>query len=281
MLARRLARELALEALEGHETGSSESDSGTVSSLGSLLCEQQVQRPPWLQQQLSAEQREKVRSQEPEEQSLDQSDATMLTLVTLERRPQVHALVRLLAAVALGVGRSRLAHGAAVLALRHGPALLVDVLEWSVCGVETDSLAFMVSIIPLCFVFFFAVPLSRPLFGLFFPFHFLSLFLIPFTPRRGVWGVRVQLRAAALHAKLGGRLSMRGKQGSREARKRALAPTKDEGLPRPCCRSFCSCPSIGVPAKTPPSPPKQPQQAASTMLAPAHRRPATAAIGKK
>ena len=121
-----------------------------------------MQRPPWLQQQLSAEQREKVRSQEPEEQSLDQSDATMLTLVTLERRPQVHALVRLLAAVALGVGRSRLAHGAAVLALRHGPALLVDVLEWSVCGVETDSLAFMVSIIPLCFVFFSLSPFRAP-----------------------------------------------------------------------------------------------------------------------
>jgi hypothetical protein len=98
VLARRLARELLLESLEWHGTGSSESDSGTVSSVGSLLCEQQVQRPPWLQQQLSAD-----RGQESEEQSLDQSDTTMLTLVTLDYRSQVHALVRLLAAVALGV----------------------------------------------------------------------------------------------------------------------------------------------------------------------------------
>jgi hypothetical protein len=54
--ARRLARELDLEALlDCWEEGaaSSESDSGTVSSVGSLLSEQ-VQRPPWLQQQLSA-----------------------------------------------------------------------------------------------------------------------------------------------------------------------------------------------------------------------------------
>lgn len=96
--------------------------------MGSLLCEQQVQRPPWLQQQLSAD-----RGQESEEHSLDQSDTTMLTLVTLDHRSQVHALVRLLAAVALGVGGARLAHRPAVLALRHGPALLVDVLEWPVC----------------------------------------------------------------------------------------------------------------------------------------------------
>ena len=127
-MARRLARELALELLDREGAASSESDSGTVSSLGSLLCEQQVQRPPWLQQQLSAD-----RGQESEEHSLDQSDTTMLTLVTLDHRSQVHALVRLLAAVALGVGGARLAHRPAVLALRHRPALLVDVLEWPVC----------------------------------------------------------------------------------------------------------------------------------------------------
>ncbi len=57
----------------------------------------------------------------------------MLTLVTLHHWPQVDALVRLLAAVALVVRRARLAHCPAVLALRYRPALLVDVLEWPVC----------------------------------------------------------------------------------------------------------------------------------------------------
>jgi hypothetical protein len=123
VLARRRARELALELLDWEGVASSESDSGTVSSLGSLLCEQ-VQRPPWLQQQLSAN-----RGQESEEHSLDRSDRTMLTLVTLDCRSQVHALVGLLAAVALDVRRARLAHCPAVLALRYRPSLLVDVLE--------------------------------------------------------------------------------------------------------------------------------------------------------
>jgi hypothetical protein len=45
VLARRLARELALELLHVEGAAPSESDSGTVSSLGSLLW-QQVQRPP-------------------------------------------------------------------------------------------------------------------------------------------------------------------------------------------------------------------------------------------
>jgi hypothetical protein len=58
----------------------------------------------------------------------------MLTLMTLDHWSQVHALVRLLAAVALGVRRARLAHGPAVLALRNRPSLLVDVLEWPICA---------------------------------------------------------------------------------------------------------------------------------------------------
>ena len=45
------------------------------------------------------------------------------------------AFVRLLAAVAFDVGGPRLAHGAAVLTLRHWTAFFVDVLERSVyCG---------------------------------------------------------------------------------------------------------------------------------------------------
>lgn len=128
VLARRLGRELALVILGCDGMGSSESDSGTVSRVGSRLCEQ-VQRPPWPQQQLSANE-----GQESEEQSLDQSDTTMLTLVAIEYRSQVHALMRLLTAVALDVGCARLAHCAAVLALRNRPSLLVDVLKWPICA---------------------------------------------------------------------------------------------------------------------------------------------------
>jgi len=54
---------------------------------------------------------------------------TELTLVTFDGRLQVDALVRLLAAVALDMRGTRLAHRTAVLALRHWPSLLVDVLE--------------------------------------------------------------------------------------------------------------------------------------------------------
>lgn len=52
--------------------------------------------------------------------------------MTLDDRPQVNALVRLLAAVALDVRRARLAHRPTVLALRHRPSLLVDVLQWPI-----------------------------------------------------------------------------------------------------------------------------------------------------
>lgn len=52
VFARRRARELVLELLDCEPLVPSESDSITVSSWGSLLCEQ-VQRPPWLQQQFS------------------------------------------------------------------------------------------------------------------------------------------------------------------------------------------------------------------------------------
>lgn len=51
-----------------------------------------------------------------------------LTLVSLDGRLQVLTLAGLLAAIALYVGGARLSHGTAVSALRHGPALLVDVL---------------------------------------------------------------------------------------------------------------------------------------------------------
>jgi hypothetical protein len=43
---------------------------------------------------------------------------------------------------------------AAVLVFRRGPALLLDVLEWPLCGVEVDLSALVVSI-PLVFFFFF------------------------------------------------------------------------------------------------------------------------------
>lgn len=73
-----------------------------------------------------------VRSQRS--RALDQlEDTTMLTLVTLDYRSQVHALVRLLATVALYMRRTRLAHSPAMLALRNRPSLLVNVLEWPIC----------------------------------------------------------------------------------------------------------------------------------------------------
>lgn len=138
VLARRLAREeLDLELLDCEVVTPSESDSGTVSSWGSLLCEQ-VQRPPWLQQQLSA----KRDDASQRSRALINSDMTMLTLVTLDHRSQVHALVCLLTAIAFDVSRARLAHRPAVLALRHRPALLVDVLEGPICGWVKALLAF-------------------------------------------------------------------------------------------------------------------------------------------
>jgi hypothetical protein len=63
----------------------------------------------------------------------DQSDMTMLTLMTLDHRSQVHALVCLLPTVALDVRRARLAHRSTVLALRYRPSFLVDVLERPIC----------------------------------------------------------------------------------------------------------------------------------------------------
>lgn len=65
----------------------------------------------------------------------------MLTLVTLGRRSQVHALVCLLPTVAFDVRRARLAHGATVLTLRYWPALLVDVLEWPIYDSKQALLA--------------------------------------------------------------------------------------------------------------------------------------------
>jgi len=56
----------------------------------------------------------------------------MLTLVTLHGGLKVDALV-LVSTVALHMSRSRLAHGPAVLTLRHGPTLSVDVLQPAVC----------------------------------------------------------------------------------------------------------------------------------------------------
>lgn len=99
VLARRRTRELSLEILFCAAAALSESDSGTVSSPGSFLW-QQVQRPPWLQQQLSVGKMIRVRGSK----GLDQSDVTMLTLVTLHHRSQVNTLVCLLAAVALDMG---------------------------------------------------------------------------------------------------------------------------------------------------------------------------------
>lgn len=57
-----------------------------------------------------------------------------LTLVTLDGRLQMHALVRLLAAIALDVRGAGFAHGTTVLALRHRPSLLVDVLKRPICS---------------------------------------------------------------------------------------------------------------------------------------------------
>jgi hypothetical protein len=59
-------------------------------------------------------------------------EETQLTFMTLYSRLQVRTFVCLLAAIAFYVGGSRLAHGATVVALRHRPTFLVDVLEGSV-----------------------------------------------------------------------------------------------------------------------------------------------------
>ena len=56
----------------------------------------------------------------------------VLTLVAIGCGLQVRALEQFLATVAFGVSSARFAQGAAVLALRHWPPLLVDVLEWPV-----------------------------------------------------------------------------------------------------------------------------------------------------
>jgi len=75
-----------------------------------------------------------------DEHSLDQSDTTKLTLVALHCSLQVHALVRLLTAVAFDVGRARLAHSTTVLTLRNRPPLLVDMLEGTICS-RTDKIS--------------------------------------------------------------------------------------------------------------------------------------------
>ena len=62
-----------------------------------------------------------------------------LTLVSLDRRLQVRTLASLLAAVALDVGSTRLAHGPTVLALRDGAALLVDVLKRAICRQKSNG----------------------------------------------------------------------------------------------------------------------------------------------
>ena len=53
--------------------------------------------------------------------------------MTVYGRLQVSALAGLFAAIALDVGRAGLAHLAAMSALRHWTALLVDVLKGSIC----------------------------------------------------------------------------------------------------------------------------------------------------
>lgn len=54
--------------------------------------------------------------------------------MTVKRRLQMDAFVSgLLPTVAFDVRRARLAHGATVLALRNGPALLIDVLKRAIC----------------------------------------------------------------------------------------------------------------------------------------------------
>lgn len=58
-----------------------------------------MQRPPWLQQQLSA----RDERTESDEHSQNESDMTKLTLVTFHGRFQVHALVSLLATATLDV----------------------------------------------------------------------------------------------------------------------------------------------------------------------------------
>lgn len=53
--------------------------------------------------------------------------------MSFDSRLQVSTLARLLTTVALDVGSARLAHGAAVGALRDGTALFVDVLKRTIC----------------------------------------------------------------------------------------------------------------------------------------------------
>jgi len=55
--------------------------------------------------------------------------ATTTILVTLDGRLQMHALGRLLAAVALDMRGAGFAHGTTMRALRDRPPLLVDVLK--------------------------------------------------------------------------------------------------------------------------------------------------------
>ncbi len=59
-----------------------------------------------------------------------------LTSVSFDSRLQMSTLARLLTTVALDVGSARLAHRAAVGALRDGSALFVDVLKRAICEIE-------------------------------------------------------------------------------------------------------------------------------------------------
>jgi hypothetical protein len=69
---------------------------------------------------------------------LDAGRKSTLTLVAVHRLLQVGTLACLFAAIALYMRRARLAHGSAVLALRHRSALLVDVLKRTVCKLRRD-----------------------------------------------------------------------------------------------------------------------------------------------
>jgi len=63
----------------------------------------------------------------------------LLTRVTLKRRLQVNALARLDSAVTLDMSRPGLAHCSTMRTLRYRPALLVNVLEWSVFRTSSVS----------------------------------------------------------------------------------------------------------------------------------------------
>jgi len=106
------------------DDASSESDSGTGSRCSFFRA--QEQRPPWLQQQLSATLRIRTTAVRP------QISHEKLTLRISIKSTSSFGMGLFATTITADMGGARFAQGPAVGTLRHWTSLFIDVLEWSV-----------------------------------------------------------------------------------------------------------------------------------------------------